>query len=182
MQPFHAPCPEPGPPTTLALDTCQILQDLEKLSISVGGLKKKFAKIVHCGELRFPNKVEEGAIRKNGLQRFVPTSVAMVRPVRGSSWHQRRPTSLHDLSSALTRTTGARRFIEVELSPTYQRRSRISKPAAIASTASTVLTVVETRTFSNGKSPVRINQTASKIIPKFLPARVLVIANLLPPL
>jgi hypothetical protein len=35
---------------------------------------------------------------------------------------------------------------------------RESKPAAIASTASAVLTVVETRTFSNGKSPVRINQ------------------------
>jgi hypothetical protein len=103
------------------------------------------------------------------------------RVLRGSSWHQRRPRSLHDLSSALTRTTGARRFIEVELSQ-YQRRSRISTPAAIASTASTVLTVVETRTFSNGKSPVRINQTASKIIPRFLPTRVLVIANLFPPL
>ena len=68
------------------------------------------------------------------------------------------------------------------MSPASHRRSRISKPAPIASTASTVLTVVETRTFSNGKSPVRINQTASKIIPRFLPATVLVIAKLLPPL
>ena len=58
-----------------------------------------------------------------------------------------------------------------------QRRRRISKPAAIASTASTVVTVVETRILSNGSSPVRINQIASKIIPRFLPARVLGIAN-----
>jgi hypothetical protein len=36
------------------------------------------------------------------------------------------------------------------------------------------LTVVETRTFNNGKSPVRINQTASKIIPRFPPVRVFV--------
>jgi len=54
-----------------------------------------------------------------------------------------------------------------------QRRSRINKPAAIARTASTVLTVGEIRTLNNGKSPVRINQTASKIIPRFLPARVI---------
>jgi hypothetical protein len=35
---------------------------------------------------------------------------------------------------------------------------------------------------SSGKSPVRINQIASRIIPRFLPARVLVIANLSSPL
>ena len=64
------------------------------------------------------------------------------------------------------------------LSRTSHRRRRISNPAAIASTASTVLTVGETRTLSSGKSPVRINQIASRIIPRFLPARVLVIANL----
>ena len=46
--------------------------------------------------------------------------------------------------------------------------------------ASTVVTVVETRILSNGKSPVRINQMASRIIPRFLPARVLVRANLFP--
>jgi hypothetical protein len=66
------------------------------------------------------------------------------------------------------------------MSPTSHRRRRISKPAPIASTASTVLTVVETRILSSGKSPVRINQMASNIIPRFLPARVLVIANLFP--
>jgi len=46
--------------------------------------------------------------------------------------------------------------------------------------ASTVLTVAETRILSSGKSPVRINQIASRIIPRFLPARVLVTANLVP--
>jgi hypothetical protein len=56
------------------------------------------------------------------------------------------------------------------------RRSRINRPAAIASTASTILTVDEGRILSSGKSPVRINQIASRIIPRFRPARVLVIA------
>ena len=59
------------------------------------------------------------------------------------------------------------------------RRSRISRPAAIASTASTVLTVAEIRRLSSGKSPVRINQTASRTIPRFLPAKEFVIANVL---
>ena len=54
-------------------------------------------------------------------------------------------------------------------------------PAAIASTASTVFTVAETLTLSSGKSPVRINQIASRIIPRFLPARVLVIATFFSP-
>lgn len=54
-------------------------------------------------------------------------------------------------------------------------------PAAIASTASTVFTVAETLTLSSGKSPVRINQIASRIIPRFLPARVLVIATVFSP-
>ena len=67
-------------------------------------------------------------------------------------------------------------------SPASHRRSRISKPATIASTASTVFTVGETLILSSGKSPVRINQIASRIIPRFLFARVLVIANLFPPL
>jgi len=49
------------------------------------------------------------------------------------------------------------------MSPASHRRSRISKPAPIASTASTVLTVADIRTLSNGKSPVRINQTAKPI-------------------
>jgi hypothetical protein len=47
-------------------------------------------------------------------------------------------------------------------------------PAAIAITASTVVIVADTRTFSRGKSPVRINQIPSKSIPKFLPAKLLV--------
>src|SRR6185503_4515294 len=89
-----------------------------------------------------------------------------------------------DVAAPLNAQSGRTKYIFADwrgkqlrrLSPTSQRRSRINKPAAIASTASTVFTVVETRTFSNGKSPVRINQTASKIIPRFLPASVLVIA------
>ena len=89
-----------------------------------------------------------------------------------------RERQLINLSRTLPELPGRGVSLKLKLSPTSQRRSRISRPAAIASTASTVLTVVETRTFSNGKSPVRINQTASKIIPKFLPARVLVRANL----
>jgi hypothetical protein len=55
------------------------------------------------------------------------------------------------------------------------RRRRISTPAAIARTASTVLTVAEIRRLSSGKSPVRINQIASRTIPRFLPAKELVI-------
>ena len=67
-------------------------------------------------------------------------------------------------------------FLQDDENKASQRRSKISKPAAIASTASTILTVVETRTLSNGKSPVRINQIASRIIPRLLPPRVFVIA------
>src|ERR1044071_6128341 len=63
---------------------------------------------------------------------------------------------------------------------TCHRRRRISTPAAIASMASAVVAVVESRMLSSGKSPVRINQIASRIIPRFLPARVLVILNLFP--
>lgn len=58
----------------------------------------------------------------------------------------------------------------------YLRRS-INNPAAIASMARTVLTVAETRMLSSGKRPVRINQRASRTIPRFLPARVLVRAT-----
>jgi hypothetical protein len=42
--------------------------------------------------------------------------------------------------------------------------ARIAKP---------VVTVDETLMLSNGKSPVRISQRPSKIIPRFLPARFL---------
>ena len=70
--------------------------------------------------------------------------------------------------------------IEQNKSSSHYLRRRISRPAAIASTASKVVTVVETRILSSGKSPVRINQIASRTIPRFLPARVLVIANLFP--
>jgi mannose/fructose/N-acetylgalactosamine-specific phosphotransferase system component IID len=38
--------------------------------------------------------------------------------------------------------------------------------------AKPVVTVVETLTLSNGKSPVSISQTANKIIPKLLPAKL----------
>jgi hypothetical protein len=62
----------------------------------------------------------------------------------------------------------------------FYRRSKIKTPAAIASTARTVVNVGEIRTLSNGKSPVRINQTPSKTIPKFLPAKLLVNA-IVPP-
>lgn len=61
------------------------------------------------------------------------------------------------------------------------RRSRISKPAAIASTAMTVVMVGEILTLSSGRIPVRINQTARRCIPKFLPAKLLVNA-MVPPL
>jgi len=63
--------------------------------------------------------------------------------------------------------------------PTSHRRSRINNPAAIASTASAVFTVGEIRILSIGKSPVRISQIASRMSPRFLPARVLVRANFL---
>ncbi len=49
-------------------------------------------------------------------------------------------------------------------------------PAAMASTAKAVVTVAETLTSSNGKSPVRINHTPSKIIPMFRPAKLSVTA------
>lgn len=54
------------------------------------------------------------------------------------------------------------------------RRKRIKTPAAIATTASTVVTVGDTRTFSSGNSPVSINHTPSKSSPRFLPAKLLV--------
>ena len=46
----------------------------------------------------------------------------------------------------------------------------------MASTAKPVVTVEESLMLSNGKSPVRINQMPSKIIPKFLPAKLFVSA------
>jgi hypothetical protein len=42
--------------------------------------------------------------------------------------------------------------------------------------------VADTRTFSSGKSPVRINQIPSRSIPKFLPAKLLVKAMIPPTL
>jgi hypothetical protein len=66
--------------------------------------------------------------------------------------------------------------IERNTSSSHYLRRRISRPAAIARMASAVLTVVETRMLSSGKSPVRINQMARRIMPRFLPARVLDIA------
>jgi hypothetical protein len=44
------------------------------------------------------------------------------------------------------------------------------------STAKPVVTVEESLTLSNGKSPVRINQSPSKSIPRFLPAKLFVSA------
>lgn len=101
------------------------------------------------------------------------------RKMRSNPWASQTVTGR--LGVVLVRNrlgTASNRFLRIGLSPTSHRRSRISRPAAIASTASTVVTVVETRILSSGKSPVRINQMASSIIPRFLPARVLVIANL----
>jgi hypothetical protein len=79
-------------------------------------------------------------------------------------------------ASFLIRNTNSATGSPADLKSLPYRRRRISKPAAIARTASTVLTVVETRTLSSGRSPVRISQTASRTIARFLPARVLVIA------
>jgi hypothetical protein len=42
--------------------------------------------------------------------------------------------------------------------------------------AKTIETVEEILTLSKGKSPVRINQIASKIMPRFLPAKLFVSA------
>ena len=47
-------------------------------------------------------------------------------------------------------------------------------PATMPSTASPVVTAEEVLMLSKGKSPVRINQIPSKIIPRFLPATLLV--------
>lgn len=54
-------------------------------------------------------------------------------------------------------------------------------PAAMASTASTVVTVGEILMLSSGKSPERISQMPSRSIPRFLLARLLVSAKLVPP-
>ena len=51
----------------------------------------------------------------------------------------------------------------------------------MASTAKPVVTVGETLMLSNGKMPVSINQRPSKIIPRFLPAKLFVIAIELSP-
>lgn len=61
------------------------------------------------------------------------------------------------------------------MNPIY-RLSRINIPATMPSTAKPVVTVAETLMLSNGKRPVRINQSPSKIIPRFLPAKLLVSA------
>lgn len=47
-------------------------------------------------------------------------------------------------------------------------------PAIMPSTARPVVTVGETLMLSNGRSPVRINHRPSKIIPRFLPAKLFV--------
>ena len=49
-------------------------------------------------------------------------------------------------------------------------------PAAMAIMARTIETVGEILTLSNGNNPVRINQIASKIMPRFLPAKLFVSA------
>ncbi len=49
-------------------------------------------------------------------------------------------------------------------------------PATMPSTAKPVVTVEESLMLSNGKSPVRINHSPSKIIPRFLPAKLFVSA------
>ena len=58
----------------------------------------------------------------------------------------------------------------------FYRLSKINIPAMMPSTAKPVVTVEETLTLSNGKSPVRINHRPSKSIPRFLPAKLLVSA------
>ena len=52
----------------------------------------------------------------------------------------------------------------------------IKIPATTPSTARPVVTVEETFTLSNGKSPVRINHSPSKSIPRLLPAKLFVSA------
>ena len=49
-------------------------------------------------------------------------------------------------------------------------------PAMMPNMAKPVVTVVETLMLSNGKSPVRISHRPSKIIPRFLPAKLVVSA------
>ena len=49
-------------------------------------------------------------------------------------------------------------------------------PAAMARMARAMVTVDESLTWSKGRSPVRINQIASRIIPRFLPAKLFVTA------
>ena len=49
-------------------------------------------------------------------------------------------------------------------------------PATMPSTANPVVTVEESFMLSNGKSPVRISHKPSKSIPRFLPAKLFVIA------
>ena len=49
-------------------------------------------------------------------------------------------------------------------------------PAAIPRIANPVVTVDEILMLSKGKSPVRISQRPSKIIPRFLPAKLFVSA------
>src|SRR5438552_17338412 len=54
-------------------------------------------------------------------------------------------------------------------------------PATIPSTAKPVVTIEDSFMLSNGKSPVRINHTPSKSIPRFLPAKLFINA-IFPPL
>ena len=48
-------------------------------------------------------------------------------------------------------------------------------PATMASTANAVVAVVESLTSSKGKRPVRISQRPSRIIPRFRPAKLLLV-------
>ena len=50
------------------------------------------------------------------------------------------------------------------------------RPAPMPSTANPVVTVGETLMLSSGKRPVRINHRPSKIMPRFLPAKLFVSA------
>jgi hypothetical protein len=63
--------------------------------------------------------------------------------------------------------------------PSAQRLSMINIPATMPSMAKPVVTVDESLTLRNGKSPVRINHSPSKSIPRFLPAKTFDVAIVL---
>ena len=139
-----------------------------------------------------------GMIQGRGSLRLLneaPHSILVGRHIRGQNF-QRHPSpqlrilrQIHLAHSALA-NLGAD-FIAAEfcagdkshnwnvichrsLSP--QRRSRINTPAAMPRIAKPVVTVDEILMLSNGNSPVRISQSPSRSIPKFLPAKLLVSA------